>query len=277
MHETFEITGDLTVAIELAAGEVTIETHPGSQAEVDLEGLDEESHRLLEEARVELREPPGGQELLIRVPERKGWGFLLGGRRGFRLHVRCPEGAALRVETKSADVRGRGRFGTVDVSSASGDLTFDDVFGDANVKTVSGDVELGTLRRQAVAQSTSGDVRIARAEGPVTVGSVSGDIQVRDARGDVAANTVSGDQRVDAVQEGLVRMRSVSGDLAVGIRRGSRVYLECNTMSGDTSSELEVSGGPVSDEGPLVELRAKSVSGDIRVLRAAAVSEEVSA
>jgi hypothetical protein len=39
-------------------------------------------------------------------------------------------------------------------------------------------------------------------------------------------------------------------------------------MSGDASSEFEVGDEPIDDEGPLVELRATSMSGDIEVTRA---------
>jgi hypothetical protein len=38
-------------------------------------------------------------------------------------------------------------------------------------------------------------------------------------------------------------------------------------MSGETSSELEVGDAPPDGEGPLVELRATAMSGDIRVKR----------
>jgi DUF4097 and DUF4098 domain-containing protein YvlB len=278
MEKTFETPGPLTVMVELAAGRIELETHAEPRAYVALEGLDEESRGLVEQARVELRERAGAQELVIEAPERKGWGgFFLGGRRGFDLRVRCPEGSALRVQSKSADIRGRGRFGTVDISTASGDLAIEEIAGDARLKSVSGDVEVAKVAGEASAQSTSGDVKVGRVAGSLTISSVSGDLLVSDAAGNVGANTVSGDQRLEAVREGSVHLQSVSGDVNVGIRRGSRVYLDCNTMSGDTSSDLEVSGGPVSEDGPLVELRAKTVSGDIRVVRAAAVSEEVSA
>jgi Toastrack DUF4097 len=278
MQQTFETPGPLRVDIELAAGTISLETHSEPRAEILLEGLDEESRKLVDEARVELRELHGTQELLVHVPERKSWGGLLslGGRRGFDLRVHCPEGTDVRVRSKSADIRGRGVFGSVDVSTASGDIAFAALSGDASLKTVSGDVELDAVSGEAQVQSTSGDVKVGRAGAPLTIGSISGDVQVRDAAADVSSNTVSGDQRLEAVREGAMRLQSVSGDVTVGIRRGSRVYLDCNTMSGETSSELEVSGEPVADDGPLVELRAKTVSGDIRILRAA-VSEEVSA
>jgi hypothetical protein len=39
-------------------------------------------------------------------------------------------------------------------------------------------------------------------------------------------------------------------------------------MSGDTSSELEIGDAPALGDGPEVDLRATSMSGDIRILRA---------
>ena len=57
----------------------------------------------------------------------------------------------------------------------------------------------------------------------------------------------------------------------MGVRRGSRVFVDANTVSGSTSSELELSDAPQepgSEDGPLIELFAKTVSGDVRVERA---------
>jgi hypothetical protein len=39
-------------------------------------------------------------------------------------------------------------------------------------------------------------------------------------------------------------------------------------MSGDTTSELELEGSPVDEDGASVELRATSMSGDIQIRRA---------
>jgi hypothetical protein len=65
-------------------------------------------------------------------------------------------------------------------------------------------------------------------------------------------------------------VHSASGDVEVGIAKGSRLWVDTQSLSGDTSSELELeSGAPVEgDEGPLVELRAQTMSGDISVRRA---------
>ena len=276
MQQTFQTPGPLALRIEIPSGEIEISAGPGSETVVAVDALDEESARMLDDVRVELRDVrAGGHELIVEAKGRKGWGSILSfGRTGFRVQIGCPEGARVIARTRSADVRGRGRLGPVDVETASGDVGFADVGGDAVVKSASGDIELGSVDGRATAHTASGDVEVGSARGPIGVHSVSGDVVVRDARSDVTANSVSGDQRLEAVLEGVVKAQSVSGDVEIGVRRGSRVYLDCNTLSGETSSELELTGD-AGDEGPLVELRAKTVSGDISILRAAAVPEEV--
>jgi hypothetical protein len=69
-----------------------------------------------------------------------------------------------------------------------------------------------------------------------------------------------------------VTAQSVSGDVLVAVRRGAKVYLDCNTLSGDTSSELDMTGEPAAD-GPLIEIRVKTVSGDIAITRAPAPAD----
>src|SRR5207248_70141 len=115
------------------------------------------------------------------------------------------------------------------------------------------------------------DVEIVR--GAVNVASASGDVTIAASYGDVHANTVSGDQDHGAVMRGRISAQAVSGDVTIGVRRGSKAFLDCNTISGDTTSELEVTGEVPVGDGPMVEIRAKTVSGDIRITRAPAPNE----
>jgi hypothetical protein len=96
-------------------------------------------------------------------------------------------------------------------------------------------------------------------------------VVVTDALGPIEVQSASGDQRVEAVREGRVSLRSASGDLSVGVRQGSALWVDARSMSGDTTSEidLDADASEVADA-PLVELRAISMSGDVRVLRAPA-------
>ena len=46
-----------------------------------------------------------------------------------------------------------------------------------------------------------------------------------------------------------------------------RLWIDAKTMSGETISELEIGDAPTDGEGPMVEVRATAMSGDIRVKR----------
>jgi len=95
-------------------------------------------------------------------------------------------------------------------------------------------------------------------------------VQVDDAGAGVKIRTASGDQRIDGVTAGSVELQSMSGDISVGIRQGSNVWVDARAMSGDLSSELELDDEQPADDAPLVELRAASMSGDVNVVRAPA-------
>jgi DUF4097 and DUF4098 domain-containing protein YvlB len=119
-------------------------------------------------------------------------------------------------------------------------------------------------------QTASGDIDIDIVRGSANVATASGDLRIDEAYDNVNANTVSGDQTLGAVLRGNISAHSVSGDVQIGVRRGSKVFLDCNTISGDTSSELELTPEAPGGDGPLVEIRAKTVSGDIQIMRAPA-------
>jgi DUF4097 and DUF4098 domain-containing protein YvlB len=181
------------------------------------------------------------------------------------------------VRTKSADVAARGTYGAFEVKTASGDVVVGEIQRDGRFKSASGDIAVDEVGGQLHVQTASGDVAVQRVRGDLVAQLVSGDIWVRDAQASVHVNTVSGDQRIEAVVDGTVEAKAVSGDVYVGVRRGSRVYVDANTVSGSTGSEFELSDAPADtsdgdddESAPLVELRLKTVSGDIQIARAAA-------
>jgi len=276
MQKTFDVTGPLRLEIELAAGDIEIDPTLEGKAEVELIAHDEESQRLVDAARVELQ----GDRLVVDVPQKRG-GFSLAivfGRGGIDCRVRCPEGTDVTAKTKSADVRATGTVGALTVTTASGDTSADRVRGAANVKSASGDVAIAVAESSLDVRSASGDIAVEAVRGKVSVNTASGDVTIGEADADVDVNTVSGDQQHRAVRQGRVTAQAVSGDVAIGVRRGSKAYLDCSTISGDTASELDsLDAAPAADE-LLVEIKAKTVSGDIRITRAhAPASEEVQA
>jgi Putative adhesin len=272
----FDTPGPVHLDLELPIGRVDVETMDGTTTHVDLEGTSDVQD-LIQTAVVESRPRGGGHEVRVEVRRRSGFFLSFGHTPDLRLRVTAPPDAEIVIRTKSADVRARGRYGSAEVKTASGDINLDAVTGDVRVKTASGDLALWEAGGTAHVQTASGDVAFQQTRGDVTVQAVSGDVWIKDASSSAHVTTVSGDQRLDAVVEGAIEAHAVSGDIMIGVRRGSRVYVDANTISGSTHSELSLTDAPAEDggegtdgDGPMVEVRAKTVSGDISIVRAAA-------
>jgi DUF4097 and DUF4098 domain-containing protein YvlB len=285
--ETFQTPGDVRLDIRLGAGEVRLETADVQETTVVLEPLrdNESSAAAVENARVELRERGSGQEVVIDVRDRgRGLGIFRGAE--VLVAVTCPAGTSVESKSGSADVEGRGRFGSVEVETGSGEVEFGEIGGEAQINAASGDVQLGSIGGDARVNTASGDVQvksiggdckvnsasgdviIREVAGELTVNSASGDVLVREAAASVSVNTASGDTELGTVTAGKVNLKSASGDLKIGIREGSSLWVDARSRSGEVSSELPVSDLPPEGNGPTVELRANTMSGDITVSRA---------
>jgi hypothetical protein len=281
-RETFQTPGPVRLDLELPSGSIEIETETTEETSVHLEALtdNEQVREMVAGARIESNRRGDTYEVTVEIRTRGGvWISFSGGpniRLGspeMRLRITCPHGASIDARTKSADLQARGDYATVDFKTASGDAHVDSS-ADAFFKTASGDVHIDTVGGSLDVKSVSGDVHVGSVARDANVQSVSGDVYIGDAAASIRANTVSGDQRYEAVVRGRLELRAVSGDIGVGIRRGSRVFIDANTVSGSTSSEFDLSDAPAepapSAEAPLVEVYAKTVSGDVRLERAPA-------
>jgi hypothetical protein len=251
----FHTPGPVDLEVAVPSGEIVVETVDGEESLVVLEG----SERTLEQTVVELV----GDKLRVELRPRKGFGLTIeigdlsfGGGGSGKLLVRAtvPHRSHAALNTAAADMRLRGRFGSLATKSASGDLVVDGpVEGNAAVKTVSGDARLqdvgGTLQTQ----------------------SVSGDLRVQAVGGSLMAKSVSGDVRVDSLREGEATLQSVSGDIHLGVAAGTNVDVDANSVSGDLSSDVPLADDPAATQdadGPTLVVRGKTVSGDFRLVRA---------
>jgi hypothetical protein len=255
-RETFAAPGPLRLDLSVPAGEIEVEAQEGVEAVVELDSL-RSGERAVEEARVELR----GDELRVDVSDPGGSSAEV------RLVVRAPEGSTLLARAGSADVRTRGRLGDTELKLASGDAALDQV-GALRAKLASGDLEARTVDGEAKIESASGDVELTQLAGEGEIASASGDVHVVEAASGLKIRTASGDMSLDSVREGRIDLTSASGDIRVGIRKGSRLWVDARSSSGDVESELEVGDAPPDDDGPLVELQVTAMSGDVQVVRA---------
>jgi hypothetical protein len=267
--ETFPTPGAVTLDFQLAAGEIRVEAVAGlAETTVELEPLHgDAAERLVEEARIELRAGrDGAAEVVVEVPEARRLGVFRGGAE-IRLTARCPERARLRTRAASADLRARGLFGAAELESASGDVEVEDVEGAVRAKAASSDLTFGRIGGGRL-EAASGDVEVRLITGEARIRTASGDVTVGTAETSLEVQTASGDQEIDEVVSGRVALRAMSGDVRVGVRRGAGVWIDASSMSGETSSELDLGEDPGDEDGPTVELEARTMSGDVRIVRA---------
>jgi DUF4097 and DUF4098 domain-containing protein YvlB len=190
----------------------------------------------------------------------------------FEVRITCPRGATLDLTGGSTDVYVEGDLGEVNVRTASGDVKLDDVEKRIQLKTASGDVRVGTIASGGSVGTVSGDLAIRRIEGEVTSRSVSGDIVITSLHAPLELATTSGDVRIESIDAGEVRAQTVSGDVMLGVASGTRVWIDATSVSGDLQSQLglEENAPAASEEqqGDVVPLHVKTVSGDVQILRA---------
>jgi DUF4097 and DUF4098 domain-containing protein YvlB len=237
--ETFETPEPPNLRINLPSGTFNVYTSDTAETRVELSGPNED------DARIEFRR----DEIVVEIEWKKLFGranFV----RDHRLEIHAPNGTQIDAHTASGDVEGRGTFGEVSINSASGDVRLERVLGRFDANTA------------------SGDVKVEFVSDAVRVNSASGDVELEEIESDAKIRTASGDIEIGSALKGKIDINSASGDVTVGIRRGSSVYIDASSMSGDMVSEMDVSDAPPVSDGPSVDFRARTMSGDVTVRRA---------
>lgn len=194
--------------------------------------------------------------------------------------VTLPVDSELAIRTGSADIAVDGPVGATRVKTGSGDIRIELLGGPSDLESGSGDVHVGTASAQLRIKSGSGDIRldhtddatsvstgsgdtmVGEAFGALAVKSGSGDLEIRESHSDVAFATGSGDVQLARAHRGRVDIRGASGDVLIGVVEGIPVWTDVFTVTGDISSDLVGAGEP-AEGADYVELRAKTVSGDI--------------
>jgi hypothetical protein len=266
---SFETPGDVLLRVGLDGGEVFVETADARSVEVELLPLrdNDVTRQAIEEARVELVPHGGGHEVIVEVKRKSG--LLIGRGSRVEVRIRCPHGSDLSLRASSADLSATGALGAVEVKTASGDITLDRA-ARLRVDTASGDVRARDVDGATELRTASGNVSLRRSGGPLTASLVSGDLEVDEAAAGLEVTTVSGDVQVRAAGGGGLRVQSVSGDVELAVKPGQSLYVDASSVSGEMTSELGLEDAPPVDPSASVhELRVRTISGDLRIARAA--------
>jgi DUF4097 and DUF4098 domain-containing protein YvlB len=257
---TYQTPESLQLRLKIPAGQITVSAEETRETLLAIDG-----ERSPDDLRISFdAEPSGGHRLAV---DHRAKGIHVFGSHDLDVRVTVPVGTLLEVETGSADLDVRGEIGDVAFRSGSGDVRLDSVNGDLAAKVASGDLIAGSVRGDVAFHGASGDALVGPIGGGLVARTASGDMRVASVDGSAQATTVSGDLAL-VVSAGSTNLRTVSGDVEVGVRQGTKVFLDLLSTSGDVRSELGDDLEPM--EGPDLELTVVSVSGDIHVRSASA-------
>ena len=259
----FPVQGPITVVAKLPAGSLQIAGDPEAKvATVVVEPYDPQDQSAADDTRVEMH----GDTLRVEAPDTgRAWGL----RRTPRLWVKItlPADSSVQAAVSSAEVTCTGRLAAADLRSSSGNCTLAEVTGPASVGTASGDVRVGAAGGGLKVRGASSNITVDSVAGDTHLRTASGDVKVRRAEGAVRAKTASGNVELAEVGAGEVDVHTASGSVFIGVLAGTGVWLDLNTVSGRTTSDLTVSGGAPAGGGPDLTLRVRTVSGNIALHR----------
>jgi hypothetical protein len=298
----FDTPEPISVAIELAAGDVRVSASDRADTVVDVRPADE-SHEpdvlAAEQTRVEY----AAGRLLVAAPKPRALG-LFGKPGSIDVAIELPAGSHLHADTGAAAFHVTGRLGecrvktgagdldfgetgtldlntgagtiTVDrvagpaeVSTGAGAITVDRVAGPAEVSTGSGPVRLGEITGSAVIKNASGDVRIGEVAGELRANLANGDITVDRAGAGITASSARGAVRIGDLARGSASLKTGFGEIEIGIHPGTAARLDVSTQFGHARTLMDPADSPgPSDE--IAEVRARTGFGDIVIRRAGA-------
>ena len=261
----FDRSTPVTVALRMHRGvaDIVAEERPSIQVEVLPLDDNDSSRDGAESFKVALE----GDTLIVGAPEGFGWPL----RRSPKTHVlvRVPAGSHLTAKMAAADLRAKGDYGTVQTDGASGDTYVERTAGDTELKSASGDIQVDRVAGSLRINSASGDIVVGDVTGDVSSGTASGDMALRSVGGSIQGKSASGDIEVGSLRQGRAIFTTASGDVTVGVAAGTGVWLDLNTASGSTTSDLTMSdSAPQAGQAAVLELRARTASGDIHIHRA---------
>ncbi len=284
MEERFDTPGSVRLFVQNEVGLVSITAGQPGETVVRLEPHTPGAEELIDQALVECRAHGGRDLVVVKIPK-QGMRFLR--RNAVTVRVDVPVGSDVTVVAGSADVEVTGPIGAADFTTSSGDVSADDVAADFIAKSASGDFTIGAVGGNLKAQTASGDVRCSSvagravfttASGDLEVGAAAKQVEVKATSGDVRlgelahgarVTNVSGDVRVLALDEGTLHVRSVSGNVSVGVVTGVDLHVDVETLSGEIRSDIPLDDTPGSRRRDAsVELSVRSVSGDVAIERA---------
>lgn len=261
MYE-FPCPDPVRVDLRVSGGTCHLRAEERDTATVAVEPYDtsDASEEAARDTKVEL----SGDTLVITAPETGGW--LRRRVPRIRVTVAVPTGSSGRLRVASADLACEGQWADLKLNTASGDVTVDHTTADLTVNTASGNVRADQVGGRLTVNTASGDISVRHVAGPVEIKGASADIEIGELGDGLRSHTASGDVRIGAAGKGSIAITAASGDVSIGVLAGTGVWMDLNTLSGRTRSDLDVQSD-ATPTGHQLSLQVRTASGDIAVRR----------
>lgn len=246
--ETLEVGANPHISISLPAGDIRFKGGDDGSVVVQLSG----SREALEAIHIDA----GHDTVVVSTPgRRRRWA------RGGSVDavVTLPPMSDVTVGLGAGDVLVGLPVRSLEVHAGAGDVRAEDVSGTTEVKLGSGDIRLGVLGGAAKISSAAGDVRIDAAV-DLTASTAAGDLNVGDVTESGRIKSATGDVRVGSFSGSDLEIKTMSGDVSVGLIPGMVLNAGIKTMSGELRNRIEPSS---ADKTRSASLTITSVSGDV--------------
>jgi len=262
----FPLSGTINLSVRLGHGSLTIAARDGlTEATVSITARDTD---LLDKVTVEMR----GNTLTVHAPRQGGLADLIGGWRKDRdaldVTIEVPTGTAAKLATATAPINVTGSIGPADVATGNAAVDLAAVGGDLRLRYGNGESRVGEVTGSVHLKAGRCEARFGEIGGSLSSGLGSGSLTAATVRGDLHARSGSGSASIEAVY-GNVDLATGSGSFTVGVPDGVSARLDVMTGSGILQSDLPVEEAPRKG-GRAVTLRARTGSGDVRLVRAPA-------
>jgi DUF4097 and DUF4098 domain-containing protein YvlB len=173
--------------------------------------------------------------------------------------VTLPVGSNVLIHSGAGDVAVGVDVNELEIHTGAGDVRADRVNGVCDIKLGSGDVRLGQLVGTSRVSSGAGDIRIDSSTESV-VSSAAGDIDLGDVTESARVRSAAGNVRVRKFSGSDLEIKTMSGDVIVGLVRGMVVNAAIKTLSGDLRNRIKPTPG---ERVGTMNLTVTSFSGDV--------------
>lgn len=238
--KSFKVGKGGRLDLSTSYGDIRIKPWSKDEVYVSVIGLDDEDLDRLKMSQT-------GNDVMVSFrPRSRSWS---GG--DARFDVSVPSSYNIQLKTSGGDVDVDGPLtGTVEGSTAGGDITLGAINGDVDMSTSGGDIKASEFSGSGKLRTAGGDIRLGKIGGKLDVATSGGDITVESVAKTLDARTAGGDIEVGDVG-GEAKLSTSGGDIRVG------------KVSGEAS--MSTAGGNLELKGATGRVTAKTSGGDIRL------------